>query len=104
MQTAGASVPVRDVEVGGGQHPLGSAGVEGGVHDRGCIAAVAQPQGVAQLVRHHRLEVVLAGADLRRVAAGVEVPAVDDCDFPGIGGAAEHAIGIAAHGTGGVHV
>jgi hypothetical protein len=89
MEPAGAVVRVRDVEVGRGQVAVHRAGVRRGVHDRRAVHAVAQAQSVAQFVSDHGLEIVLTGANLRGIAAGVEIPTGDDGDLPAVGGAAE---------------
>ena len=64
-----------------GERALSLPGGEIWIHDRGGLEAMPQPQGVTELVHHHRLEVVLAWADRRRVVAKVVVPVAHDRDL-----------------------
>jgi hypothetical protein len=66
---------------------------------------VSKAQGVAKLVGHRGLEIILVLADLGRAGAGVPVPALEDGDFARRAVvAAQNAVGGRARGAGGADV
>src|SRR5262249_39177270 len=74
-------------------------------HDRSASLTVAEAESVADLVHDRALEIILPGANLRRVGPGVPVPSVYDGDLATRQiEAAEQAVRIAARGTGAIHV
>jgi hypothetical protein len=63
MQPAGAArARVRHIQIGHRQRAIGRPGVQRGKHHRGTVGAMTQAQGMAQFVRHHRLEIELGRA------------------------------------------